>query len=280
MNAVAEIGPSKSNVPLIERMGNRYGVDPGKLLHTLKSTCFSQDVTNEQMMALLVVADQYRLNPFCKEIFAFPSRNGIVPVVGVDGWARIINEHKEFDGMDFEHAEDGAWCKCIIYRKDRSHSISVTEFMEEVKGTSGPWKSHPRRMLRHKTVIQCARLAFGFAGIYDEDEAERIIEAQIDPEQERREKLSNAVKALAGSIDAIKVGIATDNYSSAAEEWFGLTQEEQESIWVAPTRNVDGKRVPNELAPFTTQEREIIKSSEFRKSYYVDETEINEEEAA
>ena len=40
-----------------------------------------------------------------------------------------------------------------------------------------PWKSHPRRMLRHKAMIQCARLAFGFAGIYDQDEAERIAEA-------------------------------------------------------------------------------------------------------
>ena len=32
-------------------------------------------------------------------------------------------------------------------------------------------------MLRHKAMIQCARLAFGFAGIYDQDEAERIAEA-------------------------------------------------------------------------------------------------------
>jgi len=42
----------------------------------------------------------------------------------------------------------------------------------------GPWKSHPRRMLRHKALIQCARLAFGYTGIYDEDEAQRITEAQ------------------------------------------------------------------------------------------------------
>jgi len=32
-------------------------------------------------------------------------------------------------------------------------------------------------MLRHKALIQCARLAFGFAGIYDQDEAERFVEA-------------------------------------------------------------------------------------------------------
>jgi hypothetical protein len=31
--------------------------------------------------------------------------------------------------------------------------------------------------LRHKTLIQGSRIAFGFAGIYDEDEARRIIDA-------------------------------------------------------------------------------------------------------
>jgi hypothetical protein len=36
-------------------------------------------------------------------------------------------------------------------------------------------------MLRHKAMIQCARLAFGFGGIYDQDEAERIAEIEINP---------------------------------------------------------------------------------------------------
>ena len=38
-------------------------------------------------------------------------------------------------------------------------------------------------------MIQCARLAFGFAGIYDKDEAERIVEntaytAERQPERD------------------------------------------------------------------------------------------------
>ncbi|WP_032251724.1 recombinase RecT, partial [Escherichia coli] len=44
-----------------------------------------------QFIALLIVANQYGLNPWTKEIYAFPDKqNGIVPVVGVDGWSRII----------------------------------------------------------------------------------------------------------------------------------------------------------------------------------------------
>lgn len=151
--------------------------DGTDLANTLKQTCFKSGtpVSDAQMTALLVVAQQYGLNPFTREIFAFPDKGGIVPVVGVDGWVRIINNHGAFDGMDFEQDADS--CTCIIYRKDRSHPTKVTEWMAECKRNAGPWMSHPYRMLRHKAMIQCARLAFGFGGIYEQDEAERIVDA-------------------------------------------------------------------------------------------------------
>lgn len=177
--AVATIDPSRS---LVAKVAARYSVDPDKMLSTLKSTAFKvrdRQITNEQMMALLVVADQYKLNPFTKEIYAFPDRDGIVPVVGVDGWARIINEHPQFDGMDFE--QDDESCTCVIYRKDRAHPIRVTEYMEECARDTPAWRSHPKRMLRHKAMIQCARIAFSFVGFYDPDEAERIVD--VTPER-------------------------------------------------------------------------------------------------
>lgn len=152
--------------------------DPQELVGVLKATAFKGQVSDAQMMALLVVANQYGLNPWTKEIYAFPDKNnGIVPVVGVDGWSRIINSHPQFDGMEFIEADDSI--ECVIFRKDRSHPIKVREYMAECKRNGvGPWQSHPRRMLRHKALIQCARLAFGFVGIYDQDEAERIIEGE------------------------------------------------------------------------------------------------------
>lgn len=146
------------------------------LVQTLKATAFKGQVSDAQMTALIAVANQYGLNPWTKEIYAYPGKNGdIVPVVGVDGWARIINSHPEFDGMEFEM--DAESCTCIMYRKDRSRPIKITEYLDECRNANSiPWKTHPRRMLRHKAMIQCARLAFGFGGIYDKDEAERIVE--------------------------------------------------------------------------------------------------------
>lgn len=153
--------------------------DGSGLIETLKATAFKGQVSDAQMTALMVVANQYGLNPWTKEIYAFPDKNnGIVPVVGVDGWARIINNHPQFDGMDF--AQDEETCTCIIYRKDRSHPVKVTEYMAECRRSNvGPWASHPKRMLRHKSMIQCARLAFGYGGIFDQDEAERIVENKL-----------------------------------------------------------------------------------------------------
>lgn len=148
---------------LAERVG-MDSVDPQELITTLRQTAFKGDASDAQFIALLIVANQYGLNPWTKEIYAFPDKqNGIVPVVGVDGWSRIINENQQFDGMDFE--QDNESCTCRIYRKDRNHPICVTEWMDECRREpfktregreiTGPWQSHPKRMLRHKAMIQC-----------------------------------------------------------------------------------------------------------------------------
>ena len=157
------------------------------------------------MIALLIVADQYDLNSFTREIYAFPDKqNGIVPVVGVDGWSRIINQHPQFDGMEFRASDTivempsskpcPEWMECVMHRKDRKHPTSICEYLDEVyrepftgnkDGRSytvnGPWQSHTKRFLRHKAMIQAARLVFGFGGIFDPDEAQRIVEGQSDP---------------------------------------------------------------------------------------------------
>lgn len=175
-----------------------HNVDPAELEQTLIQTAFKSttQITREQMGALLIVASQYKLNPWTKEIYAFPDKSkGIIPVVGVDGWSRIINSNPNLNGIEFVFSDNMVrmnkakvdcpeWVDCLIYRKDRDRPTVVREYLDEVyrepmgqNGFAGPWQSHPKRFLRHKALIQCARLAFGFVGIYDQDEAERINES-------------------------------------------------------------------------------------------------------
>ncbi len=68
---------------LAERVG-MDSVDPQELITTLRQTAFKGDASDAQFIALLIVANQYGLNPWTKEIYAFPDKqNGIVPVVGM-----------------------------------------------------------------------------------------------------------------------------------------------------------------------------------------------------
>jgi phage recombination protein Bet len=161
-------------VSALSVMAERLNIEPAKLHQTLKATCF-KGATDEEFMSLVIVANEYHLNPLLKQLFAFPAKHGgIVPVVSVDGWVAMVNNHPQMDGMEFEHHHDDAGklvaITCRIYRKDRSKPIEVTEYLSECKRNTEPWKME-NRMLRHKALMQCARYAFGFSGITDEDEA-------------------------------------------------------------------------------------------------------------
>jgi hypothetical protein len=90
----------------------------------------------------------------------------------------MINRQEALDGIAFECSEDGSSCTCLIYIKGRTRPVVVTEYLSECKRNTDPWNTMPRRMLRHKSLIQCARVAFGFSGIFDEDEAKDIRKAK------------------------------------------------------------------------------------------------------
>lgn len=217
---------------------NMGDADPRELVSVLKATAFKGQVSDAQMVALLVVANQYGLSPWTKEIYAFPDKNnGIVPVVGVDGWSRIINSHNQFDGMDFE--QDDESCTCSIYRKDRSRPVRVTEYMAECRRNGvGPWQSHPRRMLRHKAMIQCARLAFGFVGIYEQDEAERIIEGEVI-RPDRKQTVASRITAEPEDTQerrdlyASLQDIASAGIEAYADAWAKLSKEQRAMIGLA-----------------------------------------------
>lgn len=223
--------------------------ETGDLVNVLKATAFKGQVSDAQMSALLIVANQYRLNPWTKEIYAFPDQNnGIVPVVGVDGWARIINENPAFDGMDFQ--QDDESCTCIIYRKDRSHPIKVTEYLSECKRGVKPWQTHPKRMLRHKAMIQCARLAFGYVGIYDQDEAERIAEVDINARPTRQGAATVAEQAMTVEFTeeherlyADLEAVADTGIQALETAWGKLTKDERRAL--APKLTALKKRAEN-----------------------------------
>lgn len=171
MNELATI--KAPPVSALATLASKLGADPDKLLSTLKATVF-KGASNDELLALVVVANTYGLNPLLKELYAFPAKGGgIVPIVSIDGWLRIINDHPQMDGVTVEFVDgpDGkpVSCTATIYRKDRQHPTIVTEYFSECYRPTDPWKM-AHRMLRHKAIMQAGRVAFGFTGLQDEDE--------------------------------------------------------------------------------------------------------------
>lgn len=262
MNAIV-----KAEAPsVLATLAQHYGMDKRAFESTLRATVMPNDASNEQAAAFLLVAREHKLNPFTREIFAFPSKGGgIQPVVSVDGWMKLINSHPQFDGMDFEDKADekGALLSvtCRIYRKDRSHPVAVTEYMSECKRGTDTWSRWPARMLRHKAAIQAARYAFGFAGIMEPDEVERmcdVVEVQeVTLHDPRKQRHDEAAEQYATSVDFIKGEIrAWDETQddahlySVAEAWAEIPAAAQVDLWLAPTKG----------GIFTTHERDTIKT--------------------
>lgn len=238
----------------------------------LQKTVMPNNATAEQTTAFLMVAKEYKLNPITKEIYAFPGKGGgIQPIVSIDGWLKIINSHPQFDGMEYVDDKDNNGnllsVTCKIYRKDRSRAVEMTEYMSECRGTTEPWKRFPARMLRHKATIQAARYAFGFSGIIDPDEAERIapspndIQATAEPVQTiTAEKVAEINKLLNDTAsDKAKfltwVGVATieqmsETHYQRAIKMLGKKHAKQEAEkpveaeFVEAQQPKDGEEIP------------------------------------
>lgn len=172
---------------LIARLAGRFGVEPNRLLKCLTTQVFKQadgrQPSNEELMVLLLVCENFGLNPFNREIFAFRGKGGeIVPVVSLDGWAKIVRSQKDFNGVTFAFSNNTVkvpgcaqelpeFVECAMRLKGVNEPIVIQEFMVECfNDKSLVWKKWPRRMLRTRAFIQCARLAFNLTGLYDEGE--------------------------------------------------------------------------------------------------------------
>ena len=211
---------SEKKDSLFERFAGRYMFSsPEEMKTILKATAFRQkgkkdkdgvrkpvDITDAQLYALLIIADEHGLNPFTKEIYAYPDGDAIVPVVGVDGWTRLVNQHSDMDGMEFVestqivHYQDDkakpcpAWIECVIYRKSRNHPTRIKVHLDEFYKApftgfnssnqpyiiEGTWQKYTKHMLLVKAIVHCSRFAFGFVGFHDPDDAETIIEGQAE----------------------------------------------------------------------------------------------------
>jgi hypothetical protein len=120
------------------------------------------------VLQLLRTANQYCLNPLQDEVVLTQYEQVWQVFIGIDGWIKLMNRHPAFAGVTFLESTDykdeiPVWMECTIYRSDRMIPTTVREYYCEVRNESTIWGKMPRRMMRHRALQQCARLAMGIA---------------------------------------------------------------------------------------------------------------------
>jgi len=190
-------------------LAEKYEMKTEAFLETVKKTVMpSQNVSNEHLAAFLMVAKEHDLNPMTEQIHAFPSKGGVKAMIGVDGYIALANRHPQMDGMQtiLNRDTDGKVysATCTIHRKDREHPTVIEEDLAECRRDTIPWKQHPNRMLRHKAIMQCVRVAFGGANLTDEDEAR---DQGYDPDSRTMKDVSPKTEGtgLLTTLDDIKL---------------------------------------------------------------------------
>ena len=172
-------GPEKSS-EVIARAIERSGLGYDSFVRIITKTALGRmDFwTITDLERVLLVAERAGLDPLGQEIFLAPNRwdpgAASQVVVTVDGWSRLLNAHPAFDGIEFQSSQaevDGVpeWMECTIHRRDRRAPTTVREYLCEARNDHVSWLTHPRRMLRHKALSQCARLCLGLSGVCDGD---------------------------------------------------------------------------------------------------------------
>jgi hypothetical protein len=123
------------------------------------------EVPAKTVLTLLRMMQTLHLDPLSEEIGFTQYDDGQWQVfITIEGCSKLLNQHPQFNGLIFTQADtliDGVpeWIECSIYRKDRDVPTTVREYLTEVRGENSIWQKMPRRMLRHRALQQCVRLA-------------------------------------------------------------------------------------------------------------------------
>ncbi len=123
------------------------------------------EVPAKSILTLLRMMQGLHLDTLSEEIGFAQYEDGQWQVfITIEGCAKLLNQHPQFNGLAFNQADtliDGVpeWIECSIYRKDREVPTTVREYYTEVRGENAIWQKMPRRILRHRALQQCVRLA-------------------------------------------------------------------------------------------------------------------------
>jgi hypothetical protein len=148
----------------VSKAAEQLEIDESELLSWID---LQIEVPAKTILIMLRTIQNLHLDPLNEEISFTQYEDGHWQVfITIEGCSKLLNQHGQFNGLIFNQAEtliDGIpeWIECSIYRRDRIMPITVWEYLIEVRSEKEIWQKMPRRMLRHRALQQCVRLAIG-----------------------------------------------------------------------------------------------------------------------
>ncbi len=160
----------------------------------------------------------------------------------LDGLTVVIND-------DIQVIGDRVYVKATAVISDGEHEIKASAFARESLTKKGMDESQ----ITGSTSSYARKYALNGLLLID-DNKDADSRDNRNAHKERQDALEEAKKKLAPTIKVIRESLAEGDLSTASEAWFELTDDEKQSIWVAPTKG----------GPFSTEERATMKTPEFR----------------
>lgn len=173
-------------------------------------------------------------------------------------WAQLMNHYPESTYEFKPVVVDAAgtvevWCDLTI--KEGEHSLTRSMWLPVMDFKNASVINPTSREVsdnRMRCLVKCiAMFGLGHYIYAGEDLPDPEVSEAAD-----KAKYDALCSTLTATIDTIKESIESGDFSAGAEAWQELTEDEKMGLWKAPSKG----------GCFTTQERETMKTPEFRKA--------------
>ena len=220
------------------------GVPPERVCDLLRNVWRTSkgqpELTDAEMFAGMSMIARFGLDPIAREVYVTRTSKGLVTIIGIDGWIKVLNRTEGYDGFEqSEEWDEAGNLKCVetrIYTKERSRPTTYRGYAKEYARMAGVVAQNmPWHMLRLFSLRHAARLFTPIGGsVVTEEEARWMDAYAATPEEDRTRK-----------------NVLRDRVKTAASEFEPIPQGEQEQ----PLTAVEAALPPN---PPTTEERQRV----------------------